>query len=361
MISISIRRKKTQTVKVGNVLVGGNNPVSVQTMTNTRTEDTKATVEQASLLWKLGADIIRVSINTEKALDTIPILKKEVGAGIVADIHFDWKLAVKSLEKGADKIRINPGTIGSEKYLLEILKAAKEMDKPIRLGLNAASLPKKFQGRSRVEGLLKATEYWVNIFEDYGFYNIIISTKTSSPLETIEVYQKISERYNYPIHLGVTEAGTLLSGTVRSVAAMAPLLLEGIGDTIRISLSCAPKYEVITARHLLIALGLKKGPVLISCPTCSRAELDVVSLASTVEEMIQVIQKPIVIAVMGCAVNGPGEAREADVGIAGSRKGIMLFKKGKPLRVVSSEQALEELRKEIELIVGKEEVNNETI
>lgn len=361
MINLPVKRKKTRVIKVGQVPVGGGSPISVQTMTNTRTEDKKATVEQATLLWNSGADIIRVSINTEKALQTIPLLKKEIGAGIVADIHFNWKLAIESLEAGADKIRINPGTIGSEKHLFEVIRAAKELDKPIRLGMNAASLPRKFLGTGRVEGLLQATEYWVRLFEDFGFYNIVISTKTSSPLETIEVYRKISKKYRYPIHLGVTEAGTLLAGTVRSVAAMAPLLLDGIGDTIRISLSADPKFEVISARHLLIALGLKKGPVLISCPTCSRAELDVVSLATSVEEKIQKIKEPLVIAVMGCAVNGPGEAKEADVGIAGSGKGIMLFKKGKPLRVVSSENALEELMKEVEFIVKTEEAKNETI
>lgn len=361
MIRNFIKRKKTKKVKVGPIYIGGNSAISIQTMTNTRSENIKDTIEQATYLWKLGSDIIRISINTEEALKVLPLLKKEVGAGIVADIHFNWKLAIKSLEAGADKVRINPGTIGSEKQVKEIISVAREMKKPIRLGLNSASLPRKFRNSDRLKGILEATDYWVKLFEDLGFCDIVISAKTPSPLETIEVYRRISEKYDYPLHLGVTEAGTLLSGTVRSVAAMAPLLLEGIGDTIRISLSADPKYEVIAARHLLIALGLREGPVLISCPTCSRAELDVIPLANAVEEKLQSMRDPIIVAVMGCAVNGPGEAREADVGIAGSGKGILLFKKGKPVRTVSREEALEELLKEVKLILELREGKDETI
>lgn len=355
MSGFEIKRRRTRKVKIGSFFIGGESPITVQTMTNTKTSDVEATLRQAKRLQEIGAEIIRVSIPDQESVHSIKKLKSELSSAIVADIHFRWKLAVASLEAGADKVRINPGTIGSEKNVLNIINCAKEFERPIRIGLNAASLPKRFRLKSKEKGLLKAADYWIKFFEDADFFNMVISAKSSSPTETIDVYRELSERYDYPLHLGVTEAGPLISGTVRSVSALSILLSEGIGDTIRISLSADPEAEVRAGVELLKALGLRSGPVLISCPTCSRAKVDVIKLANMVEETLLPIKIPITVAVMGCAVNGPGEAREADIGIAGSGKDFKFFKKGKVIRTIKAEEAINELLKEIKDLIIKSE------
>lgn len=343
-------RKKTKTVKIGNVAIGGKNPIAVQTMTNTKTEDIEATVSQINSLIETGADLVRVSIPNRKSSEALKTIIKRVEIPIIADIHFQWRLAIDSIFAGASKIRINPGTIGSKKGVDEIIKIALKHDIPIRIGLNAASLPKRFKNLNHIKALSEAANYWVKYFEDRDFYNIVISAKSSSPLETVEAYREISKNLNYPLHIGVTEAGTLFSGTVKSSAALAILLNEGIGDTLRISLSAAPEYEVKAGIELLKALELRDGPRVISCPTCSRTQINVEKIAKIIEDKLSSCKIPVKVAVMGCEVNGPGEAKNADIGIAGAKKGIMLFKKGTIIGTYDKETAISLLLKEIENI-----------
>lgn len=346
-----VKRKLTKTIKVGSVFIGGGNPIVIQTMTNTDTKDVKRTLVQIRRIFREGAELVRVSVPDEESANSLKKITEKSPVPIVADIHFNWKLAILSIESGVSKIRINPGTIGSKSNLKTILKIASERKIPIRIGLNAASLPKEVKGINHVDALFQAAKYWVSFFEDNSFFDIVISAKSSSPLETIKVYELLSESFDYPLHLGLTEAGTVFSGSIRSAASLAILLYKGIGDTIRISLSGNPVYEVRAAKELLKSLGLKEGPIVISCPTCARTRINVEKLARKVEQMVSSFKIPIKIAVMGCEVNGPGEAREADLGLAGTKRGIMIFEKGKTIGVYNKKEATEIFMKKIEELV----------
>lgn len=356
---MKIERVPTRAVKVGVITIGGSAPISVQTMTNTPTEDVEATRAQLKELEQAGAELVRVSVPTEAAALALPALVDSVSIPIVADIHFNWKLAIASIEAGVAKIRINPGTIGPKHAVRDIITAARDHGVAIRIGLNAASLPREYRAEGRTKGLLDAARAWVAFFEDLEFFDIVVSAKASSVTETIEVYRALASDLSYPLHVGVTEAGTAFSGSIKSAVALGVLLEEGIGDTIRVSLSADPRLEVRAGIEILKSLGLLEGPELVSCPTCARAEIDVISLAEAVESKLAAIRIPLTVAVMGCAVNGPGEAREADVGLAGSARGILLFKKGVIVRIVSPEEALDALLAEIETIVREKESQTE--
>lgn len=352
---MTMERRRTRPVKVGSIVIGGGYPITVQTMTNTDTRDIKKTVAQIKRIEKAGADLVRVSIPDE---DSAVALKSIVGSAsipVVADIHFNYKLALASIINGAAKIRINPGTIGSEKSVKEIIKLCKQYNVPIRIGLNAASLPRKFKGLNHTKALIEAAKYWVSFFEDEDFFDIVVSAKSSSVKETIETYMNLAEEFNYPLHLGVTESGTKFSGSIRSAVALSVLLHNGIGDTIRVSLSSDPVDEVRAGIEILKSLELRKGPIVISCPTCARTKIDVEKIALKVEKMLLSVKIPLKVAVMGCEVNGPGEAKDADLGLAGTRRGVMLFKKGKSLGVYSSADAFEHLMKLIKKEYLKED------
>lgn len=350
-----MRRRAAREVRIGRVVLGGGGPVAVQTMTNTPTADGEATLTQALRVEAAGADIVRVSVPDEASVPTIGLLKRKLAIPVVADIHFDWRLAVRALEAGADKVRINPGTIGPDRAVREILAAARERGAAIRLGLNAASLPRRYRGLGRVEGLLEAAAFWIGFFEDAGFTDTVVSAKASHVLETIAVYRALAERFDYPLHVGVTEAGTAFSGSIKSAVALGVLLEEGIGDTIRVSLSADPELEVRAGIEILKSLGLRVGPELVSCPTCARAEVDVIRLAEAVEQRLAPLTIPITVAVMGCAVNGPGEARDADVGIAGTARGALIFRRGEIVRTVAAEEGLDALMAEIDAISRESE------
>ncbi|AAM24622.1 Essential bacterial protein, involved in density-dependent regulation of peptidoglycan biosynthesis [Caldanaerobacter subterraneus subsp. tengcongensis MB4] len=351
-------RKLTREIKIGNKKIGGNNPILVQSMTNTDTHDVEKTVEQIKRLEEEGCDIIRVAVPDEKAAYSIKEIKKHINIPLVADIHFDYRLAIKSIENGADKIRINPGNIGREENIKKVVEAAKERGIPIRIGVNAGSLEKEIlnkYGGITPEAVVESALKSVRLLEKLGFYDIVISLKTSNVPLTIEAYKLASSKVDYPLHLGITEAGTLESGTIKSAIGIGTLLYMGIGDTIRVSLTGDPVHEVRVGRQILRALGLlKEGVEVISCPTCGRTKIDVIKLATEVERRTSHIKKPLKVAVMGCVVNGPGEAKEADIGIAGGDREGVIFKKGKIYKIVKEEHLLEELLKEIEKMVKEE-------
>ncbi|MFH1652759.1 MAG: flavodoxin-dependent (E)-4-hydroxy-3-methylbut-2-enyl-diphosphate synthase [Pseudomonadota bacterium] len=327
-------RNKTRKIKVGDVSIGGAAPVVVQSMTNTDTRDVEATVAQIKRLEDAGCEIARVAVVDEAAAKAIFDIKKGITIPLIADIHFDYKLALESLRSGADGLRINPGNIGSKSRVLEVAKAVLDKGAPIRVGSNSGSVLKKYLekfGGPTPEALVESALEQVAILEEVGFTAIKISVKASSVLDTISAYRLISKRVDYPLHLGVTEAGTMLSGTVKSSLGIGMLLAEGIGDTIRISLTADPVIEVRVAYEMLSSLGLRKRitPELISCPTCGRMEYDLPGLVMRLEERMSSIKKPITVAVMGCVVNGPGEAKEADIGVAGGKGQGIIFRKGK--------------------------------
>jgi len=350
-------RRKCRQIKIGNIKIGGDAPILVQSMTNTRTNDTKSTVSQIKRLELVGCDLVRVAVPNEEAAAALPIIKKKIDIPLVADIHFDYKLALAALDAGVDKIRINPGNIGDEKRIKAIIDKAKERNVPIRIGVNAGSLHKKYRGfkGGMSEALVNSALEYVDFLENLDFYDYIISVKASSVLTTIEAYELIADKVSCPLHIGVTEAGTLLSGSVKSAIGIGMLLKEGIGDTIRVSLTADPIKEVEVGFKILCALGLRNvGPDIISCPTCGRCEVDLIALAKEVENRLFGFKNPIKVAVMGCVVNGPGEAREADVGIAAGKKEGLLFIKGKPIRKVPEEDLIDAL---FELISDFEGVN----
>jgi len=345
-------RTETRPVKVGNIQIGGNDQVVIQSMTTTKTHDVKATVEEINRLAEAGCQIVRVAVPDMRAAEAIPLIKKEVNVPLVADIHFDYKLALKAIEGGIDKIRINPGNIGRREKVEAVVKAAKERGIPIRIGVNAGSLEKRIlekYGYPTAEGMVESALYHIGILEELDFHDIVVSLKASDVRLAIEAYKKAAETFRYPLHLGITESGTLFSGTVKSAAGLGALLAMGIGSTIRISLSADPVEEVKVARELLKAFGLAaNAATLISCPTCGRIEIDLISIANEIEEYISKIQAPIKVSVLGCAVNGPGEAKEADIGIAGARGEGLLFRHGKIIRKIPEEKMVEELKKEID-------------
>jgi (E)-4-hydroxy-3-methylbut-2-enyl-diphosphate synthase len=347
-----MERKITKAVKVGKLYVGGENPIVLQSMTNTDTRDFKSTINQIKALEEAGCQLIRCAVPDMQAAEAIKEIKKGIAIPLVADIHFDYKLALKSIENGVDALRINPGNIGSEDRVREVVKAAQAFDIPIRIGVNSGSVEKKLlekYGRPSPEALVESAMGHVHILEKLNFNNIVISIKSSNVVENIEGYRILSGRCDYPLHLGVTEAGTAYSGTIKSAVGIGTLLCEGIGDTIRVSLTDSPIEEIKAGLEILKACGcIREGVEFVSCPTCGRTSINLIELAKKAEEALKSVKKPIKVAVMGCAVNGPGEAREADIGIAGGKGEGLIFKKGKIIKKVPEDKLLEELLREIE-------------
>ncbi len=344
-------RENTKIIQIGNKVIGGNNPILIQSMTNTKTEDVQATVKQILELEAAGCDIIRSAVPTMEAARAFSEIKKQIHIPIVADIHFDYRLAIAAIEHGADKIRINPGNIGSTDKVKAVVQAAKERNIPIRVGVNSGSLEKelvqKYKGVT-AEGLVESALDKVHIIEELGYDNLVISIKSSDVLMCVKAHELIAKQTVYPLHVGITEAGTIIAGNIKSAVGLGIILHEGIGDTIRVSLTGSPLEEVKSARLILKTLGLKKGGVeLVSCPTCGRTQIDLIKLAGEVENLIQDIDLDIKVAVMGCAVNGPGEAKEADIGVAGGKGEGIIIKKGEIIRKVKEEELLSALREEL--------------
>lgn len=344
-------RKETKAVKIGNKVIGGSNPILIQSMTNTKTEDIISTTEQILKLEAAGCDIIRCAVPTMEAALAIKEIKKSIHIPLVADIHFDYRLAIAAIENGADKVRINPGNIGGYEKLKAVVDAAKLRNIPIRVGVNSGSLEKELvekYGGVTPEGLVESALDKVKAIEEMGYDNLVISIKSSDVLMCVKAHELIADKTNYPLHVGITESGTLLSGNIKSALGLGIMLYEGIGDTIRVSLTGDPVEEVKSAKLILKTLGLRKGGVeLVSCPTCGRTQIDLIGLAEQVENMIQEFDMDIKVAVMGCAVNGPGEAKEADIGIAGGRGEGILIKKGQVIRKVPEDKLLEALKEEL--------------
>ena len=329
-------RDHTKVIKIGNRVIGGGNPILIQSMTNTKTEDVEATVAQILSLEKAGCDIIRCAVPTMEAAKALSRIKKQIHIPLVADIHFDYRLAIAAMENGADKIRINPGNIGSKERIQAVVDTAKERNIPIRVGVNSGSLEKelveKYHGVT-AEGLVESALDKVRIIEEMGYDNLVISIKSSDVLMCAKAHELIAKQTQYPLHVGITEAGTLYSGNIKSAIGLGIILYQGIGDTIRVSLTGAPLEEVKSAKRILKTLGLRKGGVeVVSCPTCGRTKIDLIGLANQVETMVQDIPLDIKVAVMGCVVNGPGEAKEADLGIAGGDGVGLLIKHGEVAR-----------------------------
>lgn len=346
-----MNREQTKIVQIGNKKIGGGNPILIQSMTNTRTEDVKATVAQIKRLEAAGCDIIRSTVPTLEAAQAIKEIKKEIGIPLVADIHFDYKMAIAAIENGADKIRINPGNIGSREKVEEVVRVAKEYHVPIRVGVNSGSLEKNLvekYGGVTAEGIVESALDKVKLIEDMGYDNLVISIKSSDVLMCVRAHEILAEKTNHPLHVGITESGTIISGNIKSSIGLGLILHQGIGDTIRVSLTGDPVEEIKSAKLILRTLGLRKGGVeIVSCPTCGRTKIDLIGLANQVENMVADIPLDIKVAVMGCAVNGPGEAKEADIGIAGGIGEGLLIKKGEIIKKVPEEQLLSALREEL--------------
>lgn len=350
-----ITRRKTRQIAIGNVKIGGGAPISVQSMTNTKTTDTEATVAQIKALQDAGCDIVRLAVPDMTAAENIANIKVQVNIPLVADIHFDYRLALKAIEQGIDALRINPGNIGDEERVKAVVTAAKAKHIPIRIGVNAGSLDKKLlakYGKVTAEALVESAMEHVRILEKLDFHDIKISLKAHDVPLTIEAYRLMSQTVDYPLHLGITEAGTVNTGIIKSAVGIGALLAEGIGDTFRISLTGDPVNEVKVANEILKALGLKEyGPTLISCPTCGRCNIDLPSIAAKVEKRLDGIKKPVKVAVMGCIVNGPGEARDADIGIAGGKGEGLLFRKGEIIGKVPEDKLVDALFAELDKII----------
>lgn len=339
----------SRVVKVGNLLIGGGNPIVIQSMTNTTTSDVEATVNQIKKLEAAGCQMVRMTINNEEAAKAIGEIKKRVDVPLCADIHFDYKLALLAIENGIDKLRINPGNIGSDENIKAVVEKAKEKNIPIRIGVNSGSIEKHIlekYGKPTADGMVESAMYHINLLEKNGFNDIVVSLKASNVKMMVEAYRKISKLIDYPLHLGVTEAGTAFQGTVKSAIGIGALLVDGIGDTIRVSLTEDPLEEIKVAKEILKVLGLiEAGVEIVSCPTCGRTEIDLIGLAKKVEKEFENENRKIKIAVMGCVVNGPGEAREADYGVAGGKGVGVLFKKGQIVKKVDESEILIELKK----------------
>jgi len=348
---------KTKKIKIGSVSIGGGESIKIQSMCNTKTSDIKSTVDQILSLEKAGCEIIRVAVPDIESATAIEKIKENIHIPLVADIHFDHKLAIKAMECGVDKVRINPGNIGSEDGIKELVKMAKTKSVPIRIGVNSGSIEKDIlskYGHPTAQGMVESAKKHIDILNKFDFDDIVISLKASSVSMTVDAYRLMSKCYSYPLHIGVTEAGTFLGGTIKSAVAMGSLLKDGIGDTIRVSLTDEPQMEVKVAREILKSLDLKDtGARLISCPTCGRTSIDLIGLAKKVDEYISEIDMPITVAVMGCVVNGPGEAREADIGIAGGNGEGLIFKKGEVVKKVKEEDLFNCLIQEIEKMQGR--------
>ncbi|TCS77391.1 flavodoxin-dependent (E)-4-hydroxy-3-methylbut-2-enyl-diphosphate synthase [Pectinatus cerevisiiphilus] len=351
-----IERKLTRQIHIGNVKIGGGAPVSVQSMTNTKTTDTAATIAQIKALAAAGCDIVRMAVPDKEAAENISNIKERTDVPLVADIHFDYRLALIAIERGIDALRINPGNIGDKERVQKVVTAAKKRDIPIRIGVNAGSLDKKIlqkYGRVTAQAMVDSAMEHVRILEDMDFHDIKISLKAHDVPLTIDAYRLMSRTVNYPLHLGITEAGTVNTGVIKSAVGIGTLLAEGIGDTFRISLTGDPVNEVKTANEILKALGLREyGPTLVSCPTCGRCNINLAGIAERVEQKLASVAVPIKVAVMGCVVNGPGEAKDADLGIAGGKGEGLLFCKGKIIRKVPENDLVRELFKEIDKIAA---------
>lgn len=346
-------RDETKVIKIGNRVIGGGNPILIQSMTNTRTQDVEATVKQILELEEAGCEIIRCAVPDMEAAVALAEIKKHIHIPLVADIHFDYKLAIAAMENGADKIRINPGNIGSMDKVKAVVDVAKERQIPIRVGVNSGSLEKSIlekYGFVTAEGIVESALDKVKIIEDLGYDNIVISIKSSDVLMCVKAHELIAKQTKYPLHVGITESGTIFSGNIKSSVGLGMILGQGIGDTIRVSLTGAPVEEIKTAKLILKTLGLRKGGIsVVSCPTCGRTRIDLIGLANEVENMVTKYDHlDIKVAVMGCAVNGPGEAREADIGIAGGTNEGLLIKKGEVVKKVPEGELLNVLENELQ-------------
>ena len=345
-------REQTRVITIGDRKIGGGNPVLIQSMTNTATEDVEATVEQILRLERAGCEIIRCTVPTMEAAQALSQIRKRIHIPLVGDIHFDYRMAVMAIENGADKIRINPGNIGGRDKVREVVSAAKERGIPIRVGVNSGSLERELVEKYRgvtAEGIVESALDKVGIIEDCGYDNLVISVKSSDVMMCVKAYELLAGKTDYPLHVGITESGTVTSGNIKSALGLGIILNQGIGDTIRVSLTGDPVEEIYSAKLILRTLGLRKGGIeVVSCPTCGRTKIDLIGLAKQVEEMVRDIPLDIKVAVMGCAVNGPGEAAAADVGIAGGKGEGLLFSRGKILRKVPQEKLVDALMEEID-------------
>ncbi len=344
-------RKETKVVQIGNVKIGGGNPIAIQSMTNTKTEDVQATVEQILALEAVGCQIIRCAVPTMEAAKALGEIKKQIHIPLVADIHFDYKLAIAAIENGADKIRINPGNIGDKERVRQVVEKAKEYNVPIRIGVNSGSLEKELvekYGGVTAEGIVESALDKMALIESMGYDNLVISIKSSDVMMCVEAHKILAETCKYPLHIGITESGTVTSGNIKSSVGLGIMLYQGLGDTIRVSLTGDPLEEIKSAKLILKTLGLRQGGIeVVSCPTCGRTQIDLIGLANQVENMVADIPLNIKVAVMGCVVNGPGEAKEADIGIAGGIGEGLLIKKGQVIKKVKEEELLETLRQEL--------------
>ena len=349
-------RRKTRQIIIGNVKIGSNSPISIQSMTNTDTADVKATINQIKALERAGCEIVRVAVPNMEAAEAVGKIKKSINIPLIADIHFDYRLALKVIDKGVDGLRLNPGNIGDKERIKTVVKAAREKKIPIRIGVNAGSLEKDIlekYGHPTPEAMVESAMRHIKFLEDLDFHEIKVSLKASDVWKTIDAYRLLAKKVDYPFHIGITEAGTIFSGTVKSAAGLGVLLSEGIGDTLRVSLTGDPVEEVRIGWEILKAMKLReRGVNIISCPTCGRIKLDIITLANEIEKRLSHITKPINIAVMGCVVNGPGEAIESDIGIAGGDGVGMLYMKGKPAKKVKEKDIVEAIVREVEKGVG---------
>ena len=342
---------RTKTVKIGDRVIGGENPILIQSMTNTKTEDVKATVDQINRLAVAGCDIIRCAVPTMEAAEALKQIKEQISIPLVADIHFDYRLAIAAMENGADKIRINPGNIGSDERIQAVIDVAAKRNIPIRVGVNSGSLEKhlveKYHGVT-AEGLVESALDKVHLIERFGYDNLVISIKSSDVLMCVKAHELLADQTDHPLHVGITEAGTIISGNIKSAIGLGLILHQGIGDTIRVSLTGDPLEEIKSAKLILKTLGLRKGGIeVVSCPTCGRTQIDLIGLANQVENMVADIPLDIKVAVMGCVVNGPGEAKEADIGIAGGKGEGLLIRHGEIIKKVPEDQLLPALREEL--------------
>lgn len=344
-------RDKTRMIRIGDRVIGGGNPVLIQSMTNTKTEDARATVEQIKRLTDAGCEIVRCTVPSMEAAIAFSEIKRAISIPLVADIHFDYRLAIAAMENGADKIRINPGNIGDDERLKAVVAVAKERGIPIRVGVNSGSLEKDIiakYGRVTAEGLVESALEKVKRIEAMDYDQLVISIKSSDVMMCVKAHELIADQTDYPLHVGITEAGTINAGNIKSALGLGIILYQGIGDTIRVSLTGDPVEEVKSAKLILKTLGYRKGGVeVVSCPTCGRTQIDLIKLATEVEQLVADMDLDIKVAVMGCVVNGPGEAREADIGVAGGKGEGLIIKKGEILRKVPEEQLLSELKQEL--------------
>ncbi|MCI8900357.1 MAG: flavodoxin-dependent (E)-4-hydroxy-3-methylbut-2-enyl-diphosphate synthase [Lachnospiraceae bacterium] len=349
-------RENTKVVRIGERMIGGGNPILIQSMTNTKTQDVAATAAQIRRLAEAGCDIVRCTVPDMDAARAVAQIKREISIPLVADIHFDYKMAIAAIEHGADKIRINPGNIGSREKVAEVVRAARERNIPIRVGVNSGSLERELvekYGGVTAEGIVESALDKVRIIEDLAYDNLVISIKSSDVMMCVRAHELLADKTQYPLHVGITEAGTVTSGNIKSAVGLGIILNQGIGDTIRVSLTGDPVEEIKSAKLILRTLGLRKGGIeVVSCPTCGRTNIDLIGLANQVETMVQGYDLDIKVAVMGCAVNGPGEAKEADIGIAGGIGEGLLIKKGEIVRKVPERELLDTLKHELDNWVG---------